>query len=184
MYGAWSLNCEILLSTKNHLCAVEQGILVDGRRALNWSIALGADNQPVLVAWMAQATSQSEIKITLGELGLVRKPTTCDPMGCEIILPFDAPLQAAVFSQNNIVFEFNFAGKDVRVAGVVDGLSVALAAAKDDPVGLRAFIAIRSQGGDKPPNGPSKSSKSRVRRSVPRKESEGAPGAPPQPQSQ
>jgi invasion protein IalB len=140
LYGAWSLNCEIQLSTKNHICAVEQGILFDGRRGLNWSIALDANKQPVLVIWMAQATSDSEIKVSAGELALVRKPSICDAMGCQVIIPFEAPLQTAVFKQKNIVFQLNFAGKDMTVSGVVDGLSDALVAAKDDPVGLRAVV--------------------------------------------
>jgi invasion protein IalB len=182
MYGAWSLNCEILLSSKNHLCPVEQGILFDGKRGLNWSIALATDNQPVLVVWIAEATGESEIKISVGELALVRKPTRCDPMGCQVIISFDAPLQAAVFKQKNIVFQLNFAGKDISVAGVVDGLGDALTAAKDDPVGLRALMPARVAQEEKAPDNPSKSSKPKARRTAPRKEKEGDAAAEPTPQ--
>jgi invasion protein IalB len=182
MYGGWSLNCEILLSNKTHLCAVEQGILFDGRRGLNWSIALAADNQPVLVVWIAQATSESETKISVGELALVRKPTICDPMGCQVIIPFDAPLQAAVFKQKNIVFQLNFAGKDITVAGVVDGLGEALTAAKDDPVGLRAFMPSRAADAEKSAEASAKSSKPKARRNASQKEKDGEAGSQPQPQ--
>jgi invasion protein IalB len=146
MYGAWSLNCEIQLSTKNHICAVEQGILVDRRLGVNWSIALGADKQPLLVIWIANAKGESEIKVSAGELALIRKPTSCDPAGCQLIISFDAPLQAAVFQQQSITFQVTSGGHDITLVGVVDGLSDALIAAREDPIGLRTLAAPTAAG--------------------------------------
>jgi invasion protein IalB len=150
VYGAWSLNCEIQISTENHICAVEQGILFDGRPGLNWSLALGSDNQPVLVIWIAEAKEENEIKVSAGELALVRKPTSCDQMGCQVLMSFDASLQAAVFKQKNITFQVTSAGKEITAAGVIDGLSDALIAAAEDPIGLKALAAPPADDDDQP----------------------------------
>lgn len=142
MFGHWNLNCEVLLSKRHHLCAVEQSVAdAAGVPLLSWSIALGADGTPALAIRTAPDIDKAfGVHMLLGSMSktVTFAPAECDVRACLVIIPFDQALRALVSTVPAVRFVVRRADNELVVDGPVAGMSEALTAAREDPIGLLA----------------------------------------------
>ena len=143
VFPNWNLNCEVVVSQRRHICAVETRSLdAKGRDLFAWTIALSTDNVPIMIFKLPARMDQAYgLRMSIGAFvtTFIPKVGDCTVGECRIVVPFDAALRSLAASQDKIAFSLVLDGGTSQILAPLAGLSDALEMARRDPIGLVAL---------------------------------------------
>ena len=143
VFPNWNLNCEVVVSQRRHICAVEtRSVDTKGRDLFAWTIALSTDNVPIMIFKLPARMEQAYgLRMSIGAFvtTFIPKAADCSVSECRIVVPFDAALRSLAASQDKIAFSLTLDGGVSQILAPLAGLSDALEMARRDPIGLVAL---------------------------------------------